>query len=176
MVVSARAFNGRFITIGVTLIIVAVLINMLVERVSREMDNLEKTHFELRLAELRSALLLKQLEIRTRGFEGDPRQLAGTNPMRWIKGWPVDLPAYYFGEAELSNALEETGHWTYDPKQELIAYLPSTEEGFDVDANGQLQEGMSASKRSPSDRWLKYQVKVLMDGAKLKSLSLEFVK
>ena len=77
MTVSPRAFNGRFITISVTLILVGLLIYMLVGRLGREMDNLERTHFELRLAELKSALLLKQLEIRTRGFKGNLRSLNG---------------------------------------------------------------------------------------------------
>jgi hypothetical protein len=176
MTVSPRAFNGRFITISVTLIIVGLLIYMLVGRLGREMDNLERTHFELRLAELKSALLLKQLEIRTRGFKGNLKRLNGANPMQWIKGWPTDLPAYYRGEFELSRAEGVKGYWVYDPKQQVIAYLPNAIQNFELTASGEWTSPTTTTPRKAAGtRWLKYQVKVYMDGSKLESLALEFV-
>ena len=177
MVVSPRAFKGRFFTLGVSLSIIAILILMLISRVEREMDNLEQTRFDLRLAELRSALLVKQLEIQARGGATKAEALKGANPMSWMEAWPKGSPSQYLGEVKLSALNEETarGNWAYDPVERVIAYYPRSTSWTDISVVTDQTQPEEGADQVLEKNWLKFRVKPVMSGSRLEALLLESV-
>lgn len=178
MVVSARAFKGRFLTVGISLLIVGVLILMLVTRVDREIGHLEQTRFEFRLAELRSALRVKQLEILAKGGRFKSKALFGANPMEWIEASPDGRPAQYLGVVELDSvdAEEARGNWAYDPINKVIAYLPRTPGGLDLQRiGGEIDRGGDVAMSPSGPGWVKFQVKPVRRGNRLDALLLERV-
>ncbi|TNC82392.1 MAG: hypothetical protein C9356_05090 [Oleiphilus sp.] len=182
MVVSARAFKGRFFTVGISLAIVGILILMLVTRVDREIDNLEQTRFDFRLAELRSALRVKQLEIQAKGGRVSGKTLFGANPMDWIEASPEGRPSQYLGEVELASLDPEQarGNWAYDPVLRVIAYLPRTQSGVRMKAHWRelesKEQASSGIRTGARTRWLKFRVRPLMQGSRLEALKLEYLR
>jgi len=133
-VISDRAFGDRYIVVAVSVLIIAVLASVLMGRLEREMANAEYAKFELRLAEMRSALLLRQLLGKTSVAKASNPILAGGNPMEWLQGQgqengqETNRPESYLGVAKLStlSADDAQGNWVYDPAERVIAYLPQS--------------------------------------------------
>ena len=126
--ISDRTFGDRYIIVAVSVLIVAVLASVLLGRLEREMANAEYAKFELRLAEMRSALLLHQLLGKTSAAKASILLLAGGNPMELLQGRENDRPESYLGVAKLSTLSvgDAQGNWVYDPDERVIAYLPQS--------------------------------------------------
>lgn len=174
MAITAEAFKGRKLTLVVSVTIIASLVFILIDRIVREAERVERAHFELRLNELRSILLLKQLEIMTKGGKVLKSELAGENPMQWLKGWPQSRPAYYRGEGRLSQFRSTPGYWVYDPVERVIAYQPKADSWRD-----ELLESRDLDTRQlPLDGgvWMKFQVVPVFESRTFKSIELQAIE
>lgn len=145
--VYGRAYGGRYFVVPITTIVVALLIWELVDRLDREIANVERAQFELRLAEIRSAVVLIQAEMFAKDEMALLARYDGANPMDWMKNGL----GHYLGEISLKEADDKAGNWVFDPKQKVIAYLPNVLKWQD-------------EKNGVGSAWLRFRVAVLWSG------------
>jgi len=119
-----RRFGNRFFIVVIGALIVAVLSISLIGRVDKEMQYAEKAHFEMRLSELQSAVLLIQASLVAKDSMSDALKFVGANPMSLLDQKNEHGPINYLGEMSLSDADIEPGNWIFDPQEKVIAYLP----------------------------------------------------
>ncbi len=117
-----RTFGNRFFIVAVTASVIAVLLGMLADRFETPLDQAERTHVAMRLAELRSAVLLMQATMVAADDWRNAEAYVGSNPMNWLKLDEADQ--HYLGEMALEDAGEARGKWVFDPGRKVIAYRP----------------------------------------------------
>lgn len=182
----SRAFGSRFLSFGVAMIIVAILIAVLLPKLSRDLDNLEQSRFDFRLEELETAVRFKLLEMQARGTLHEVKTLVGANPYRWLKGRLQDKPAHYLGEVKLgevklgeprfedSKSFDEKtnelnpapsaivpANWFYDTRLGRVIYLTKAELAYQ-------------DKRYQQDTCLAFKVVGVGQGPSVESLRFEF--
>ena len=159
---STRAFGGRFFTLGVSLALVAILILVFLPKIDRELDNLEQSRFEFRLAELRTAVQFKQLELQARSELSFAEHLTGANPFSWLKGRLQDYPSHYLGEKSIEEIAATPGNWVYDPSRKRVYYYSLAELDF-------------AERKFAPNSCLSFQVETLKNQARVAALKLAYV-
>lgn len=162
MASSPRAFSGRFFTLGISLAMVGVLIMVFLPKIDQEMESLEQNRFDYRLAEIKTAVQFRQLELQVTSALSNSKELRGANPMRWLKGRVEENPPQYLGELPLEEAKSQPGNWVYDPNLRMLAYLP----GAPI-----VHEGRSIGP----DEFLLFRVETLKENNKIQALSLEYI-
>jgi len=123
MSTTGPAFGGRAFLLVVSATIVFVLMAVLLARLDREMDRVEEAQFHLRLAELRSAVLLMEATLVAKNQRHLAAQYVGSNPLKWLT-WNAGDRTAYLGERKLSEVANPEGKWVYDPEQGVVAYMP----------------------------------------------------
>jgi len=124
MEISERTFGGRYFVVAITAIVIALIMWRLLERLDREIINAERAQFELRLSEIRSAILLMQASLVAKDDMALAVRYLGTNPMDWMEPGQD----HYLGEISLEEASQMNnikGKWVFDPERKEIAYLPN---------------------------------------------------
>jgi len=121
MDISEQTFGGRYFVVAVSTIIVAILMWQLVDRLDREIINAEHAQFELRLSEIRSAILLIQASLVAKDEMASAAKYQDSNPMDWMEPGQDR----YLGEMRLTEAEDKPGNWVFDPTQKVMAYLPN---------------------------------------------------
>mgnify|MGYP000609607132 CR=1 FL=1 len=135
-----QRFGNRYFIVATCVVLIAVLSVLLIDRVDREMQQYEKTLFDLRLTELHAAVLLKQAALVATDQTSTAPQFEGVNPMNWLE----DNTTHYLGEMRLYEAQDKPGNWVFDPQEKVIAYLPNNK-----------------SLLKSSDKWLRFKVVAL---------------
>lgn len=133
--------GGRYFIVAFTTIVVLILMFWLTGKLDQQFDRAEQAQFELRLAELRAAVLLMESSSVAKNDLPSLGQFDGANPMDWIK----NTPGHYLGEMSLADAGNQPGNWVYDPFLKVIAYLPRGEKG-----------------QKEASHWLRYKVVALL--------------
>lgn len=164
LVIADRSYGNRYLILTVSVFIVGLLIFVLLDRLEREMARAEYAKFELRLTEMRSALLLQQLKRHTQqaSVNRDAMTLhTGVNPMVWLASAEGSMPLDYYGSASLNELPVDIaeGHWVYDVEQQVIAYLPKSSRW--------------KNRLDGRDSWLKFQVQALSEAQEGSSFRLQ---
>lgn len=152
--VYGRAFGNRFFIAAISLLLIAIAMNWLVERLDSELELAESAQFHLRVAELRSAVTLMQASLVAKGEVEGLAKYIGRNPMDWIE---ADA-RHYIGERNLKHDDVPPGSWVFDPDRQVIAYLPKS---ISVDS---LLLGLGIDPSKLEDRkenesaWLRFKV------------------
>ena len=162
MVSSPRAFSGRFFTLGISLAMIGVLIMVFLPKIDREMESLEQKRFDYRLAEIRTAVQFRQLELQVKSSLASAKELQGANPMRWMKGRVEESPPQYLGERSIDEVRDQPGNWVYDPKLRVLAYLPR---------DPVMYEGRPFGR----DEVLLFRVETIEEGSRIQALSLKYM-
>jgi|GEM_PF-6061913 len=120
---SGQSLNNRYFIIAVTTVVLAILMFLLTSKLEQEIVKAERNQFELRLAELRSAVLLQEAALVANNQMDLAYRYEGLNPMIWM----ASETSHYLGEVTLESIAGQEGNWVYDPKRKVIAYKSKTE-------------------------------------------------
>lgn len=115
------AFGNRYFVMAVSVSVMLILMGLLLDRVNREFEQAESTHFEHRLAELKAAVRLMEAELISQGELEFANKFDGANPMDWL----ADDASHYLGLVSPYKAVEYPGNWFFDPIKQEIAYVPA---------------------------------------------------
>ncbi len=143
-----RTFGNRYLVFAVAVLVLAVLLWWLAERLDRDMNNAEHMHFEMRLAELRSAVLLMQATLVAKDDMQAAEKYVGSNPMDWMA--LAESDRQYLGELRLEDAMEQRGKWVFDPWRKVIAYRPLSDDWLSDVESGNIESA-----------WLQFRVVAL---------------
>ena len=162
MASSPRAFSGRVFTFAVSLAMVGLLILVFLPKIDREMESLEQKRFDYRLAEIKTAVQFRQLELQVKSSLSGSQELRGANPMRWLKGRVEESPPQYLGELPVGQVRDQPGNWVYDPELRVLVYLPR---------DPIVYEG----RRVERDELLLFRVETIQENNRIQALLLEYV-
>jgi len=123
------------------------------ELVENELVSAEIAQFELRLSELKSAVLLMQASLVAKDDVASAALYEGANPMTLL----ADNAAHYLGEMPLSEAENQAGKWVYDPHEKVIAYLPKS---FSSSRYQAAEYALKVTDSQPD--WLRFKVVALL--------------
>jgi len=155
-----RSSSSRHFVLVLSGIVILILMGLLSSKLSHEIDNLERTQFELRLAELKAAVVLIQASLVANGKMDSALEFEGANPMDWLEGDTTQ----YLGEMPLEEAEKYAGNWVFDPVQKVIAYLPKSFEEKDLRGFKRSLESHNDSIKKSTKRhvkWLRFRVVAL---------------
>ncbi|MDX1453646.1 MAG: hypothetical protein R3183_13885 [Oleiphilaceae bacterium] len=138
-----RTFGNRFFIVAVCAVLLLSLIALLLDRMETPMAQAERTHVAVRLAELKSAVLLMQATMVAADDWSRAEQYVGSNPMEWLE--LDEDQRHYLGEMPLEQASDQRGKWVFDPKRRVIAYRP-------------LSDAWWPDAVAPSLPWLQFRV------------------
>lgn len=111
--------RGRLLEFAVVVILFATLALVLLRALSELQDESERLAVELTIRNMNSGLFLQQAERLTSGRENTLRELAGQNPVDWLRS----SPAGYIGERACAAEMA-AGQWCWDPAQKVLYYYP----------------------------------------------------
>lgn len=114
--------RGRLLEFAVVVILFATLALVLLRALAELQDESERLAVELTIRNMNSGLFLQQAERLTSGRENTLRELAGQNPVGWLR----TSPAGYIGEQACEGVLA-AGQWCWDPAQKVLYYYPRQE-------------------------------------------------
>lgn len=114
--------RGRLLEFAVVVILFATLALVLLRALAELQDESERLAVELTIRNMNSGLFLQQAERLTSGRENTLRELAGQNPVSWLR----TSPAGYIGEQACEGVLA-AGQWCWDPGQKVLYYYPRQE-------------------------------------------------
>lgn len=131
--ISERTFGNRYYIVVITTLMIAVLIWVLSDRLERELLNAERAQLQLRVAELRAGVLLREASLVAKDTMAEAERYVGSNPMQWMTDAEGRRPAYYMGERQLSllgkKQIEELkGFWVFDVEESVLVYFPRTDD------------------------------------------------
>ena len=143
---ATRTFGNRFFIVALTASVIAILAGVLAGRMETPLGQAERAHVAIRLAELRSAVLLMQATMVAADDWSDAERYVGSNPMDWLEVEESDQ--HYLGELTLEEVSDARGKWVFDPRRNVIAYRPLTDEWW-------------VDNVAPAVPWLQFQVVAL---------------
>jgi hypothetical protein len=152
--VYGRIFGNRFFIASVSMLLIVIALNWLVDRLNIELERAEVVQFQLRLAELRSAVTLMESSQIAKGTLEELDKYVGSNPMDWVDG----EVAHYLGERRLENDRSLAGNWIYDPNLQVIAYLPKSVTSEELLAENKDGKTDSEYQGVNSQQWLRFKV------------------
>jgi len=123
--------SERLFIVAVAVVVIAVMMGILSNRLEREVVNAQEMRFKFRLREIEAVVRLKDAALRARGALAEASALEGANPMLWLAtdeyGMKTDLPDY-LGEFQIEQKSDQNSHgkWLFDPQRKVLAYLPVT--------------------------------------------------
>ncbi|HET6720460.1 MAG TPA: hypothetical protein VFH22_12470, partial [Rhodocyclaceae bacterium] len=109
--------RGRLLEFAVVVILFATLALVLLRALAELQDESERLAVELTIRNMNSGLFLQQAERLTSGRENTLRELAGQNPVSWLR----TSPAGYIGERACVAEMT-AGQWCWDPGQKVLYY------------------------------------------------------
>lgn len=130
--------RGRRFEFVVAVLAISALGLILLDALKDSQDESERLTVELTIRNMNTGLFLLQAERLAAGREDSLRELAGQNPVSWLR----TLPAGYIGERSCAAELA-VGQWCWDPKLKLLYYFP---------------QGGNGLKNPRSVPWLTWQV------------------
>lgn len=113
-------FGNRYFVAAVSASLIFIFMGLLLDRVGREFDQVDQTHFEYRLTEIKAAIRIMEAELISQNALHAANKLDGANPMDWMKG---DV-SHYLGAMSPYKAIESPGNWFYNPVAQEIGYVP----------------------------------------------------
>lgn len=111
--------RGRLLEFVLVVILFATLALFLLRALNDLQDESERLTVELTIRNMNSGLFLQQAERLTLGRENTLRELAGQNPVSWLRS----SPAGYLGEQACPGVLA-AGQWCWNPAQKVLYYYP----------------------------------------------------
>ena len=125
MELSERSFGNRYIVVALTSVLVFVCMGVLSLKLDREVVRAEKAQFDLRVAELKAAVLLIEANLVAKDRMIEAVEYIGSNPLSILDTKEMN----YAGERNLAyiedkERRELVGMWLYDTSQQEIVYLP----------------------------------------------------
>lgn len=121
-----RRAGFTLIELVVTIIVVAILATVLLDRMLFYRDQAERVAMQQVVGNLRSALHLQLTLLLVRNREQELLQLAQQNPMDWL----AEKPGNYLGEIDVSTSENlEKGNWYFDKRDKRLLYLFARETG-----------------------------------------------
>ncbi len=142
-ITAERSFGNRFFVAAVSLVLVTVLYGLVADRLEAPVAQAERAHVAVRLAELRSAVLLMQATMVAANDWSSASQYEGSNPMHWLDLEPGQ--GQYQGEMSLEEARNAKGKWVFDPSRKVIAYQPQSNDWW-------------PQQQAPALPWLQFRV------------------
>lgn len=104
----------------IVLIVLAVLLGVLLERLHYYQQRAEQVTVQLTVASLRSALQVRLMQARLEGRAQDVHALLSQNPFDWLERKPPN----YAGAVDAAGAaLVEKGYWYFDLDTGSIVFL-----------------------------------------------------
>ncbi|MES2257594.1 MAG: type II secretion system protein [Pseudomonadota bacterium] len=120
---------------GVVATIFAILVTVLLQRMSYYHGEVERVAVEQLIATLRSALYSKEIGLRMQNRQGEIVALAGQNPISWLE----QAPANYLGEIVNSTAKNmPPGSWYFESTQHKLVYVFRGKKSFLGDAEERI--------------------------------------
>jgi hypothetical protein len=111
--------RGRLLEFALVVILIGTLGLFLLQALQDLQDESERLAVELTIRNMNSGLFLQQAERLTSGRENTLRELAGQNPVDWLR----TAPAGYIGE-QSCVAVMAAGQWCWDKGQKVLYYFP----------------------------------------------------
>ncbi len=127
-----------------SLMLVAVLFGVLVERLLYYEEYAEKTVVELTITNMRTSLMLRKAELMVAVAQGTATRALADNPVTWL---PVPLPNYAGEFAGMASASIGTGVWYFDTTRRELAYRPKLTRHFAPAADGSREVRIKAVRR-----------------------------
>ncbi len=121
------ARSERLFVVAVTVVVMAVLMGVLSNRLEREVRNAQQMRFEFRLREIEAVIRLREAALRVRGELHLAERYVGANPMPWLQTNELGMQTQlsdYLGEQRMRDADSEPGKWIFDPVEKVLVYLP----------------------------------------------------
>ncbi|MGK5014787.1 prepilin-type N-terminal cleavage/methylation domain-containing protein [Janthinobacterium sp. HLS12-2] len=139
----ARQRGFTLFELGVAVAVIAILVVVLLSRLSFYRDEAERLAFEQTVTALRTEVRLKAFGLMIAGREQEGAALVGQNPINWL----AQKPANYLGEyySPDTNNLA-TGHWFFDRDDGFLVYLLNRGNTFSKEGSELLQFKVSLSQ------------------------------
>ncbi len=118
----------------VTAILAAILVAVLLNRLSYYREAAEKANVEYTISALKSALRIEMATMLVQGRIHDYALLVRQNPMDWLEEKPANYrPALKNSASEMQQA----GYWYFDPIEHSLTYWIIRGDYFEPDKSGQ---------------------------------------
>jgi len=118
----------------VAVILAAVLVSVLLTRLSYYQEAVEKANVEYTISALKSALRIEMATMLVQGRVHDYALLAQQNPMDWLEEKPVN---YRPGLKNPASEIQQAGYWYFDPIEHTLTYWVISGDYFEPDKSGQ---------------------------------------
>lgn len=117
---SPAAHGFSLVELAVVFVLLSVLMGVLLDRGLYYRQQAEDMVFKANLVNMRTALRVRAVHLKSMGKRSEYMALEGVNPMSFL----VQPPANYLGEKELIdvNSLP-LGNWFFDTKSRQLIYL-----------------------------------------------------
>jgi len=153
-ILAPRSSHGfTLLELVVVVIIIAVLMGLLMNRVLFYQEQAEKVAMEGVAGAIQSALILQYGQIQTRGKPSDVAALADDNPMNWLQKKPVNYGGEFYDPTPLSV---KSGNWVFDLKKRELVYLLRNDGHFKPGRDGK--------------NWIRFHVAAYHEPSRLPSL------
>lgn len=127
-----------------SLILVALLFGLLVERLLYYEEYAEKTVVELTITNMGASLMLRKAELMMAVAQGTAPPAFADNPVTWL---PTPLPNYAGEFAGMASASIGAGVWYFDTTRRELAYRPKLTRHFAPDSAGNREVRIKAVRR-----------------------------
>ena len=120
--------------LAVTIIAIAILVSIFLNRMQRYQELAEKTVVEATVANMRTGLRYRIAELMINGRMNEMDNLSRENPMLWLKA----SPSNYVGQfAQAQDQRIPPGSWYFNPRQHELVYLLQRSRYFKPGPDGQ---------------------------------------
>lgn len=124
MTVSPRRLVGSSkLEFSVVAAVIALIAFAILNRLLDVQELGEKTAVEMTVSNIRSGLRIEMADRIMTGREGSIRELAGSNPVRWLDKQPDG----YLGEFAAAPKVFQPGTWYFDTGKRNLRYWPNLE-------------------------------------------------
>lgn len=128
--------------------IFSIMVGYLLDKALDNFELTEKAAMETQRMMMRSGMDLEIAGLITGGREREVAQLAGRNPVDWLR----EKPANYFGAfAGAPTQVDANGGWYFDTQAREIIYLPKRRAHLHPDRSGQFRIRFHVSLVDPAD-------------------------